>query len=59
MAARFTAIQQLVHDGMSQAAIARTLGLNWQTVHKYAAYATPPERRYSSRQTSVLTPSQG
>jgi transposase len=59
MAARFRAIQQLAHDGMSPAAIARTLGLNWQTVHKYAAYARPPERRHTSRQPSVLTPYQG
>jgi len=59
MAARFTAIQRFVQEGMSQAAIARTLGLNWQTVHKYAAYATPPERRHTSRQPSVFTPYQG
>jgi hypothetical protein len=58
MAARFRAMQPCGHDGMIQAAIARTLRLNWQTVHKYAAHTCPPERRHTRRPPSVLTPSQ-
>src|SRR5262249_42770488 len=59
MAARFTAVQQLAHEGLSIAAIAHTLRLNWQTVHKYVAYTTPPQRRHTVRTSSVLTPYQG
>ena len=59
MADRFHAIQQLAHQGRNQTAIARTLGLNWQTVHKYLTYTTPPQRSYTIRQSSALTPYQG
>jgi transposase len=58
MEGRFTAIQRLAHDGMSKAAIARTLGLNWQTVRKYLTYTTPPQRSYTVRNASVLMPYQ-
>lgn len=44
---------------MNKAAIARTLGLNWQTVRKYLTHTTPPQRSYTVRHTSVLMPYQG
>jgi transposase len=54
MEERFNAIQHLAHEGMNKTAIARTLGVNWQTVRKYLAYTTPPQRSYTVRHTSVL-----
>jgi transposase len=54
MEERFNAIQRLAHEGMSKTAIARALGLNWQTVRKYLTYTTPPQRSYTVRQSSVL-----
>jgi transposase len=58
MADRFHAVQQLARQGLNQAVIARTLGLNWQTVHKYLTYTTPPQRSSTIRQRSALTPYQ-
>lgn len=58
MADRFHAIHQLAQTGMNKAAIARTLGMNWQTVHKYLTYTTPPQRTHTVRHTSVLMPYQ-
>lgn len=43
---------------MSKAAIARTLGLNWQTVRQYLTYTTPPQRSSTVRHASVLMPYQ-
>jgi hypothetical protein len=58
MEERFHAIHQLAQTGMDQTAIARTLGLNWQTVHKYLTYSAPPQRRHSVRRISALIPYQ-
>jgi transposase len=55
---RFHAIHQLAQTGMDQTAIAQTLGLNWQTVHKYLTYMTPPQRRHTVRRSSALIPYQ-
>jgi transposase len=43
---------------MNKTAIARTLGLQWQTVRKYLTYTTAPQRRYPVRPSSVLVPYQ-
>jgi Transposase len=59
MADRFHAIQQVAHQGLNQTAIARTLRLNWQTVHKYLTYTPPPQRSYTIRQSHALTPDHG
>ncbi|HZC77371.1 MAG TPA: transposase, partial [Ktedonobacterales bacterium] len=58
MEERFNTIQHLAHEGMNKTAIARTLGMNWQTVRKYLTYTTPPQRSYTVRHTSVLMPYQ-
>lgn len=58
MEERFHAIHQLAQTGMDQTAIARTLGLNWQTVHKYLTYTCPPQRRHTVRLRSALIPYQ-
>jgi transposase len=56
---RYTQIQALVDQGRSTAAMARELGLNWQTVHKYRALPAPPERRHHWRQGSNLARFEG
>jgi transposase len=58
MEERFHAIHQLAQTGMDKTAIVRTLGVNWQTVHKYLTYTTPPQRRHSVRRISALIPYQ-
>jgi transposase len=58
MEERYHAIHQLAQTGMDKTTIARALGLNWQTVHKYLTYTTPPQRRHTVRRISALTPYQ-
>ena len=55
---RCNAIQHLAHEGLNTPAIARTRGLNWQTVRKYLTDTTPPQRPYTVRPTRVLMPYQ-
>jgi transposase len=59
MRARYAAIQQLTQEGMSISAIARALKLHRHTVQKYRTCTSPPQRHYTTRQTSALTPHQG
>lgn len=59
MRTSFVAIQGLAQEGMSISATARALRLHRHTVQKYLACTTPPQRRYTARQTSALTPYQG
>ena len=58
MQTRYLAIQQLTQEGMSSSAIARALKLHRHTVQKYRTCTSPPQRRYTARQTSALTPYQ-
>lgn len=58
MQTHYTAIQQLTQEGMSISASARALNLHRHTVRKYRTYTSPPQRRYTVRQTSALTPYQ-
>lgn len=58
MQARHAAIQRLTQEGMSISAIARALKLHRHTVQKYRTCPRPPQRRYTARQTSALTPYQ-
>jgi transposase len=53
---RYEAIQRLRAQGMSIAATARALGLHRHTIEKYAHLEAAPERRYTGRRPSALTP---
>lgn len=59
MQTRFATIQQLAQQGMCISATARALKLHRHTVQKYRACTTAPQRRYTTRRTSTLTPYQG
>ena len=59
MQERFEQIHALAAQGLSKAAIARELGVNWQTVAKYLRLQEPPERRHNVRAVSALTPYEG
>lgn len=58
MEERFYAIHHLADQGMSTMAVARMLGLNRQTVAKYRLCTTPPQRRFTRRQSSTFLPYQ-
>src|SRR5690242_78416 len=58
MQTRYLAIEQLTQEGVSIAAIARALKLHRHTVQKYRTCTSAPQRRYTARQTSALTPYQ-
>jgi transposase len=57
--AQVGAIPELKGQGASQASTARALGLNRKTVLRYWAAAEAPERRYTRRRASALTPYAG
>ena len=54
--AQITAIQQLKAHGATIGSTARALHLNWKTVHKYWSTTEAPERRYTARPSSSLSP---
>lgn len=58
MEERFYAIHHLADQGMSTMAIARMLGMNRQTVAKYRLCTSPPQRRFTQRQSSAFLPYQ-
>ncbi len=55
MEERCYAIHHRADHGMSTMAIARMLGLNRHTVAKYRLCTTPPQRRFTRRQSSTCT----
>ena len=59
MRERFEPIHTLAGNGMHQAAIARQLSLNRQTVYKYLALTVPPERHHARPTVSALAPYEG
>jgi transposase len=58
MQTRYVAIQRVTQEGRSIWAIARALKLHRHTVQQYRTGASPPQRRYTARQTSTLAPYQ-